>query len=59
MYQIITIKDLTKKFGSFTAVDHLNIHVREGEIFGFPGLLVHLAGDIHRFNYAHQEESCP
>jgi ABC-2 type transport system ATP-binding protein len=33
----IETKDLTKKFGSFVAVDHINISVREGEIFGFLG----------------------
>jgi len=33
---IIEIKNLTKKFGSFTAVDKMNLTVREGEIFGFP-----------------------
>jgi len=34
---IIEIKNLTKKFGSFTAVDKMNLTVREGEIFGFLG----------------------
>lgn len=29
--------DFTKKFGSFTAVDHINFHVDRGEIFGFLG----------------------
>lgn len=29
--------DLTKKYGNFTAVDHLNLQVREGEIFGLLG----------------------
>lgn len=29
--------DLTKKFGKFTAVDSVNIQVREGEIFGLLG----------------------
>ena len=33
----ITVTDLTKKFGSFTAVDHINFLVKEGEIFGFLG----------------------
>ncbi|MBR2720343.1 MAG: ribosome-associated ATPase/putative transporter RbbA [Lentisphaeria bacterium] len=28
---------LTKKFGSFTAVDHVSFRIREGEIFGFLG----------------------
>ena len=29
--------DLTKKYGDFTAVDHLNLRIEEGEIFGFVG----------------------
>ena len=33
----ITVKDLTKRFGSFTAVDHISFDVRRGEIFGFLG----------------------
>jgi ABC-2 type transport system ATP-binding protein len=34
---IITVRDLVKKFGNFTANDHLNFDVYEGEIFGFLG----------------------
>lgn len=34
---IITVKDLVKKFGSFTANDHLTFEVKKGEIFGFLG----------------------
>lgn len=34
---IITVKDLTKRFGNFTAVDHINFEVGKGEIFGFLG----------------------
>jgi len=34
---IISVKDLTKKFGSFTAVDKISFDVRPGEIFGFLG----------------------
>ena len=34
---IISVKDLVKKFGDFTANDHLNFEVYEGEIFGFLG----------------------
>lgn len=30
-------KDLTVKFGDFTAVDHVNFQIRRGEIFGFLG----------------------
>ncbi len=33
----ITATDLTKKFGSFTAVDHISFEVGTGEIFGFLG----------------------
>ncbi len=34
---VISVKDLTKKFRSFTAVDHITLQVRRGEIFGFLG----------------------
>ena len=34
---MIEIVDLTKKYGDFTAVDHLSLAVRPGEIFGFLG----------------------
>ena len=34
---IIEVKDMVKKFGSFTANDHLTFHVEQGEIFGFLG----------------------
>jgi ABC-2 type transport system ATP-binding protein len=34
---IIEIKNLTKKFGDFTAVDKMNLNIQEGEIFGFLG----------------------
>ena len=34
---IIVIKDLEKKFGEFTAVDKMNLIVRDGEILGFLG----------------------
>ncbi len=34
---VITVRELVKKFGSFTANDHLNFEVFEGEIFGFLG----------------------
>jgi ABC-2 type transport system ATP-binding protein len=34
---IIELADLTKKYGSFTAVDHLNLTIRKGEIFGLLG----------------------
>lgn len=34
---VIKVKDLTKKFGDFTAVDHISFEVKKGEIFGFLG----------------------
>ncbi len=33
----IEVKDLTKKFGAFTAVDGISFDVKEGQIFGFLG----------------------
>jgi len=35
--KVITANNLTKKFGDFTAVDHINFDVHKGEIFGFLG----------------------
>lgn len=34
---VISVKELTKKFGTFTAVDHITFDVLRGEIFGFLG----------------------
>lgn len=34
---MIEIRDLTKKYGSFTALDHLNLSLEEGIVFGFVG----------------------
>ncbi len=34
---VISVRDLTKCFGDFTAVDHISFDVRRGEIFGFLG----------------------
>lgn len=34
---VIEVNDLTKRFGSFTAVDHISFRVHRGEIFGFLG----------------------
>jgi ABC-2 type transport system ATP-binding protein len=34
---MITIRDLTKKYGDFTAVDNLSLTAERGEIFGFLG----------------------
>lgn len=33
----ISVRELTKRFGSFTAVDHISFDVGRGEIFGFLG----------------------
>lgn len=33
----ILVENLCKKFGDFTAVDHISFEVRKGEIFGFLG----------------------
>jgi drug efflux transport system ATP-binding protein len=35
--KVITAKDLTKRFGDFTAVDKITFDVEKGEIFGFLG----------------------
>ncbi len=37
MENVVEINELTKKFGDFTAVDHINFTVKKGEIFGFLG----------------------
>jgi ABC-2 type transport system ATP-binding protein len=34
---MITLIDVTKRFGEFTAVDRLNLNVSQGELFGFLG----------------------
>lgn len=34
---VIEVKELTKRFGTFTAVDHISFTVKQGEIFGFLG----------------------
>src|ERR1700733_3499252 len=33
----VAIRSLVKTFGTFVAVDHVNLEVRRGEIFGFLG----------------------
>ena len=35
--QIIEIKNLTKKFGTLTAVDSLDLTIEKGEVFGLLG----------------------
>lgn len=37
MPELIEIRNLTKKFGSFTAVNSINFSIRQGEILGFLG----------------------
>lgn len=37
MEPLIQIKDLTKTYGSFTALDHLTLDIARGEVFGFLG----------------------
>ena len=34
---VVNTEDLTKSYGDFTAVNHLNMEVEQGEIFGFLG----------------------
>jgi len=34
---VLEIRELTKKFGDFIAVDHISLQIKEGEIFGFLG----------------------
>ncbi len=36
-HDIVTVKDLEKRFGSFTAVKNITFSVKKGEIFGFLG----------------------
>ena len=51
---MVEVEDLYKKYGEFTAVDHLNLTVADGEVLGFVGpngagkttFLKILAGDI-------------
>jgi ABC-2 type transport system ATP-binding protein len=33
----ISVRDLTRRFGAFTAVDHVSFDVEQGEVFGFLG----------------------
>ena len=33
----VVVEELVKRFGDFTAVDHINLETRKGEIFGFLG----------------------
>ena len=38
MNKAIVLKGITKKFGTKTAVDHIDLEVSEGEIFGLLGV---------------------
>ncbi|MGA8685675.1 MAG: ATP-binding cassette domain-containing protein, partial [Candidatus Sulfotelmatobacter sp.] len=33
----VVIENLVKRFGDFVAVDHVNLEIRKGEVFGFLG----------------------
>src|SRR3954465_3261345 len=37
MTRVITAQNLTRRFGTFTAVDHISFDVAAGEVFGFLG----------------------
>ena len=37
MSDVLEVKNLTKKFGKFTAVDNISFSLREGEILGLLG----------------------
>ena len=37
MSELITCKDLTKRFGNHTALDHLNLSLDSGKIIGLLG----------------------
>ena len=32
--KMIQIENLVKRYGTLVALDHLNLHIKEGEIFG-------------------------
>ena len=37
MSELVTCKDLTKRFGTHTALDHLNLSLDSGKIIGLLG----------------------
>ena len=37
MNEVIKVENLTRRFGEFTAVDHINFDVHEGEVVGYLG----------------------
>lgn len=34
---MLYIRDLTKRYGNFTAVNHMTLHIPKGDLFGFVG----------------------
>ena len=34
---MVDIEELTKRYGKFVALDHMNLHIDKGEIFVFVG----------------------
>lgn len=37
VFMIVEIRNLVKRYGDFTAIDHLDLEIRKGEIFGLLG----------------------
>ena len=52
----VVVKNLEKRFGSFTAVNRVSFEVQKGEIFGFPS-----EGSDNRTDRGSraEEETCP
>ena len=61
---MIEVKNLVKKYGDHTAVDHLSFHVDKGQIYGFLGpngagkstLLKNVTSDYHYHTVTAEEE---
>ena len=52
---IIETQNLTKTYGDFTAVSHLNLHIRKGSVYGFlgpNGRKIHNDENVSRFDAA-------
>ena len=51
---IIETQNLTKTYGDFTAVSHLNLHIRKGSVYGFlgPSGKIHNDENVSRFDAA-------
>lgn len=57
---VIEVDKLTKRFGNFTAVDHISFKVHRGEIFGFLGAKVpEDYGNAHAYRIEHPQEVRP